>query len=98
MTPHSRCEAIKICLLLSCFTVKGDNFQNTNGQLIGANMDDLISRSGGLLLLHCSLEHRHNSVGVRVGHRVKVGYSVGCHATGGRYEKVTRCLVIKRAI
>ena len=28
-------------------------------------------------------------------HRVEVLFSVRCHAIGGRYERVTRCLVIK---
>ena len=73
MTPHSRCEAIESSLLLSCFTVEGRNVQNTNRQLIGTNVDDFIPRSGRLLLLHYSLEHRHDSVGIRVGHRVEVG-------------------------
>ena len=32
---------------------------------------------------------------VMVKHRVEVGCLVSCHTTDGRYERVSRCLIIK---
>ena len=83
-------------LFLPGFTIKKEYIQNADVKLIGTDMHNLKPSSSWLLLLKYYLEHRYYSVSVRVGHRVEVGCSVGCHATCGRYERANRCLIVSR--